>query len=218
MLTEAAIQARLDDAVVRLVRDQGSAVAMNSAQIASPRRLRGLADVLHHLVNLHARPPGLLAAAATARVPAAWHPVLCAAADAFHTERRWLIDLTAAAGPLPSTPGQAESEAALTAQMQAIDWLGRSERVGCAQGAAFAFCLDWQVIRAQLAIAGDALGVATPPSPYPDETEVRTALSEAEVTLPQSRATMFGAEQLVQQHAGMWRLLDARAAVRDSLP
>jgi hypothetical protein len=60
------------------------------------------------------------------------------ASDAYERERLYLVRLTASVGPLPSTPGAAETEAALVRPAPCDRTLAKSERRGCALGAATA--------------------------------------------------------------------------------
>jgi hypothetical protein len=177
--------------------------------------LRDLADAVHYLCILHGRHPGVIDHALEhARTPAerGW---IEAAAEAFATERAYLVRIVAAAGPLPSTPGHAESEAAAAAQRHALDMLAQSDRAGCATGAALALALDWASIRDVLDTAAHRLGL-TPPSstlPLPEETVtvVDTLVREGAI----ERAMLFGAQQMFAQHRGLWDLLEARASARD---
>ncbi|MEX6641314.1 hypothetical protein V2A36_33310, partial [Pseudomonas aeruginosa] len=81
-------------------------------------------------------------------------------ASGFADERTYLAHLTAAVGPLPSTPGQAESESALVGERHALEMLARSERRGCATGAVAALLYDWRAIRRVLDVAAERFGVA----------------------------------------------------------
>ncbi len=141
--------------------------------------------------------------------PAEW---LVEAAHAFGGERAYLARLTSAAGPLPSTPGQAESAAAVAGQRHAFEMLVRSDRAGCAIGAAAALVLDWRAIRAVLDAAARRFGV----------NEAACALPAASVVLadePDStaveRARAFAAQQVLAQHRGLWQLLESRAVARE---
>ena len=79
------------------------------------------------------------------------------AAEAFERERLYLVRLTSAVGPLPSTPGAAETETSLVAARHALETLAQSERKGCALGAATA----WS------ATGGRSAGCSTAPRPAP---------------------------------------------------
>ena len=108
---------------------------------------RGLADAVHLLCSLHGRHPGLIDMAANACGGGSAAEWLTEAAGAFERERLYLVRLTAAVGPQPSTAGAAQTEATLLAQRHALDTLATSERNGCALGAATALIEDWRAIR-----------------------------------------------------------------------
>jgi hypothetical protein len=173
-----------------------------------------LADAAHYLCVLHGRHPGVIDhAIAHARAPVEreW---LETAADAFVIERAYLVRIVAAAGPLPSTPGQAESEAAAHAQQHALDMLAQSDRAGCATGAALALAFDWEAIRDVLDAFADRLGI-TPPAcqlPLPEETVSVVDALVREMSV--ERAMLFGAQQVFAQHRGLFDLLEARASAR----
>ena len=101
------------------VANQGSARHPQLAALlasSGPTSARDLADAVHLLCHCHGSHPGLIdtaVQAGTAGGAAGW---LRDAADAFERERLYLVRLTAAVGPQPSTSGAAETEAALLAQ------------------------------------------------------------------------------------------------------
>ncbi len=176
--------------------------------------LRDLADSIHLVCLLHARHPDVIElAAAHTEDPSAlgW---LSVAAEAFAAERAYIVRLVAAAGPLPSTPGQAESEAAVAGQRHALDMLAQSDRVGCATGAALALALGWAAVRLVLDGAAHRLGITPPESQFPPEHETATVVQEFAQSVFVERAMLFGAQQLFAQHRGLWDLLEARASAR----
>lgn len=195
----------------RLLAADGTAAHPFPARLAAPRAAaRDLGDAIHSLCAVHGHHPDLLTiAAAQSQAPAEREWLLDAAAG-FAIERAALAQLVSAAGPLPSTAGQAMAESALNAQRHALEMLARSERVGVALGAAVALIGDWQAIRAVLVRAGDRFGVELPPANALDA----DALLEQTAAL--ERAVGFGAQQLLAQHRGLWSLLEARASARDS--
>ena len=202
-------------AVATLVAGDGSAAHRHARRLAAdPVPLRDLADAAHLLCMLHGRKPGtfeLARAGGEGGLGDAW---LEALAERFGAERTYLVTLVAAAGPLPSTPGQAQSEAAVIGQRHALDMLGQSARRGCALGAALALALDWPAIRTVLDAAADRLGIAPPPLPIAplDETlAVATAIADGSAA---DRASRFGAQQLIAQHRALWDLLEARVGAR----
>ncbi len=181
---------------------------------ASPDSARNLADAVHLLCSLYGRHPGLLdmALGLSASGPAsAW---LQDAADAFERERLYVVRLSSAVGPLPSTPGAAETEAALLAQRHAIETLARSERHGCALGAATAFVADWRGVRRLLDRAAERVGVECPAQVLPDDQSITHVIETASDGPASERALGFGGEQLLLQHRGLFDLLEARAAAR----
>jgi hypothetical protein len=204
----ATAEAQPGSALARLLAADGTAAHPHAARLAAPRAAtRDLSDAVHALCAVHGQHPGLFAIAAggTDGVARDW---LLAAADAFAVERAGLAQLTAAAGPLPSTPGQAETAAALATERHALDMLARSERGGVALGAGVALAADWIAVRGVLERAGERFGVTLPSIALP-------ALAETLAGVPE-RAAAFGAQQLLAQHRGLWSLLDARASARDA--
>lgn len=178
--------------------------------------LRDLADAMHMICMLHGRHPGVIDhAGAHNRVEPAtdW---LHEAGEHFSRERAYLIRIVAAAGPLPSTPGQAESEGAVVAQRHALDMLAQSDRTGCAMGAALALSMDWAAIRQVLDAAAHRLGIAVPEHLGPSVRETAVVVETLARQLPVERAMLFGAQQLLAQHRGLWDLLEARASARES--
>jgi hypothetical protein len=175
---------------------------------------RDVADAVHLLCGIHGHHPGLIEQAVEhcGKGPASdW---LSRAVASFERERLYLVRLTAAVGPLPSTPGAAETEATLLAQRHALEILARSERRGCALGAATALVSDWWPIRRLLDRAAARVGIEAPAPSLPDEASV-LAVIEAECDTPASeRALGFGAEQMLLQNRGLFDLLEARAAAR----
>lgn len=174
---------------------------------------RDLADAVHFIANLHGRQPGVIDLAREKSASDGARAWLDAASQGFAEERLYLTQVVVAAGPLPSTPGQAQSEAAVAGQRHALEMLARSDRNGCALGAAMALVLDWRSIRAVIDAAAQRFGVAlTPPAlPSPRRT---MALADAAESVGVERAMVFGAQQLLVQHRGLWGLLEARAEAR----
>lgn len=206
----------IGDLLSSLVRAEGSAgqgYCASETLRRGPQASRNLADAIHQLCALHGRHPGVVdfALERAATGSADW---LLAAAAAFAEERAYLTRLVVAAGPLPSTPGQAETEAAVIGQRHAIEMLARSDRNGCALGAAAALIADWAAVREVLDLAADRFGVEREPSMLPDEAVVRAALAETAGSPAIERAISFGAQQILVQHRGLWSLLEARAAAR----
>src|SRR5207245_10859764 len=131
------------------------------------------------------------------------------APDAFERGRLYVVRLTSAVGPLPSTPGAAETESSLVAARHALETLAMSERDGCALGAATALVGDWWPIRRLLDRAATRAGIESPAPSLPDEGSVRSVIQHAAVTPASARALAFGGEQLLLQHRALLDLLEA---------
>jgi hypothetical protein len=139
---------------------------------------------------------------------------LSRASDAFERERLYVVRLTSAVGPLPSTPGAAETEASLVAARHALETLAMSERNGCALGAATALVGDWWPIRRLLDRAATRVGIESPAPSLPDEASVVAVIHQAAEEPSSARALAFGGEQLLLQHRALFDLLEARAEAR----
>ena len=176
---------------------------------------RDLADAIHLLCALHGRQPGVIDHALAGGPSPAAAPWLEDAALSFADERALLARLTAAAGPIPSTPGQAESEAAVTHQLHALDMLAQSDRNGCAIGAAIALILDWRSIRGLLEASAERAGFAPLPAHLPIDAETQTLAVALAAEPAVERAMSFGAQQLLAQHRALWDLAEARKSARD---
>ena len=179
-----------------------------------PTAARDLADAIHLLCALYGRHPGLIELALANCAPGAVRDWLREASDAYERERLYLVRLTSAVGPLPSTPGAAETEAALVSQRHAIETLAKSERGGCALGAATALMADWPAVRGVLDRAAERMGVATPAVTLPDTASVVAVIDRGCQSVATVRALAFGGEQLLLQNCGLFDLLEARAAAR----
>jgi hypothetical protein len=179
-----------------------------------PNSARDLADAVHLFCSLYGRHPGLIELALNNCPAGPVRDWLRQASDAYERERLYLVRLTAAVGPLPSTPGAAETEAALVAQRHAIETLAKSERRGCALGAATALMADWASIRAVLDRAADRMGMQKPALILPDEDSLVRVIADGTDGMASERALGFGGEQLLLQNRGLFDLLEARAAAR----
>jgi hypothetical protein len=175
---------------------------------------RNLADAVHFLCTLHGRHPGIVDLAADRTAEPAARAWLTRCAEAFAGERLYLTRLAVAAGPVPGTPGGSSSEAAVVSQRSALATLGRSERRGCALGAALGLAADWTRIRIVLDAAARRLGVDPAPSALATFAEVRGLAESVAGDPPFERALLFGAEQVLVQHHGLWALLEAREQAR----
>lgn len=177
------------------------------------RDARNAADALHHLSMLHGRHPGVVDHAAGSTRDTGSRQALFVLADAFEVERHSLGRLVVAAGPIPSTPGQAQTEASVIAQHHAIEMLAQSERQGCALGAAVALALDWHAIRGVMDAAAKRFSVELPTSKLPPVASL-AAIVDGCKGAALERAVLFGGQQIVTQHRGLWDLLESRAAAR----
>ncbi|WP_265570693.1 DUF6975 family protein [Sphingomicrobium nitratireducens] len=182
---------------------------------SGPHAARDLSDAVHLLCQLYGRHPGMIEMALATTPAGAVRDWMMQAADGFDRERLYLVRLTALAGPLPSTPGAAQTEAALVAQRRAIDTLAASERNGCALGAATALVADWPFVRAVLDTAAERFGLEAPASVLPGDADSAAVVDGAITGAAAERAMGFGAEQLLLQHRGLFDLLEARAEARN---
>ena len=186
----------------------------SGALSSDPQAMRNLADAVHFIGLLHGRYPGVVDSAARKATDPASRKWMEEAAQAFAQERAFLSKIAAAAGPVPSTQGQAQCEAAVAAQRRALDMLAESDRQGCAIGAAIALTLDWRTIRVLLDISAQRLEMTVPRCTLPDLRDTARVAAQVAETPAVERAIAFGAQQLIAQHSGLWDLLAARAASR----
>src|SRR6058998_722998 len=145
---------------------------------AGPHTARDLADAVHLLCSLHGRYPGLVEIALQRCPKGDARSWLDRASEAFERERLYVVRLTSAVGPLPSTPGAAETEASIQAARHALETLATSERRGCALGAATALVGDWWPIRRLLDRAAARVGVESPAPSLPDEASIVAVIEE----------------------------------------
>lgn len=186
----------------------------SGALSSNAQAMRNLADAVHFLCLLHGRYPGVIDNAARKVVDPASRAWMEEAAEAFALERAFLTKIASAVGPVPSTQGQAQCEAAVAAQRRAIDMLAESDRHGCAIGAAIALTLDWRTIRVLLDISAQRLDMDAPGCTLPDLRDTARLAGTIADTPAVERAMMFGAQQLIAQHSGLWDLMAARATSR----
>lgn len=191
----------------------GSAANPRVAALAAPDvAKRDLADAVHAICSIHGRYLFEDIALHRDDQTAVWFDRIT---TAFVAERAYLAGLTAAAGPLPSTPGQAEADAAFASQRHAFDMLARSDRKGCAVGTAIALVLDWHAIRSVLDAAAVRFGMVAPASELPDRAELAAFAAASSDSPATQRAIAFGAQQVFAQHRGLWCLLVSRANARN---
>lgn len=205
------------DALFALIAADGVAshpYLRNVAAFAGPEATRNLADVVHYLCILHGRHPGLIDHAAETTACAASQKWLSEVSPAFGAERLYVTRLAVAAGPVPSTPGSAESEAAVAGQCHALQMLARSERRGCPLGAAVALTADWLAFRPLLDHAAARLGVEATPCRLPERDAITAVIDKVGGEAAVRRAMSFGASQVLVQHRGLFDLLEARQSAR----
>lgn len=175
---------------------------------------RNIADAIHLLCALHGRHPGLIEIVHGHSNDPAERDFLNDSATSFERERLYLVRLTAAVGPLPSTPGAAETQASLMVQRNALEVLANSERAGCGLGASCALIGDWRPLRKLLDCTASRVGLDPPEISMPGESEVVEVIEASADTMARSRAFSFGSEQLLLQHRALFDLLEARASAR----
>jgi len=183
-------------------------------EAAGPHAGRDLADSVHLLCSLHGRYPGLIQLALDRCPKGPAQDWLSRAAESFERERLYLVRMTSAVGPLPSTPGAAETEASLSAARHALETLASSERKGCALGAATALVGDWWPIRRLLDRAATRVGLDCPAPSLPDEASMVEVIHVASDSPASERALAFGGQQMLLQHRALFDLLEARAEAR----
>lgn len=208
---------RIGGALLARVVEEGSASHPwfgSDSLLLGSGALRNLADAVHFLCALHGRAPGVIEFAAERAVDPGPRDWLVSAAEAMAGERAFLAALAVAAGPVPGTPDGGATEAAVKVQRAALATLARSERRGCALGAALAFALDWSPVRTLLGFAARRLGLEEPAYRLGDPDELGLLADEAAVSPAVERALLFGAAQLAHQHRAVWDLLEARAEAR----
>jgi hypothetical protein len=208
--------AQIIEALVRVDGTLGHAHAgrAGAAGGATQLGLPDLADAVHYLTMLHGRHPGVIDHAATRSTDNAARNWLVQTTAAFADERSYLTQVAVAVGPIPSTAGQADCEAAVSHQRHALDILAQSDRRGTAMGAAAALLLDWAAVRRVLDAAAIRAGVEPQPCTLPDRKATLAMVGAIGGSDAMDRALQFGARQLIAQHRGLWDLLAARADVR----
>lgn len=182
-----------------------------------PSAHANLADAIHFLCTLHARYPSVIEQAAERCGDPAARDWLAVASKAFTAERALLAKLVVTVGSIPATPGAGASDAMALGQQRAIMMLAQSERTGCGLGAAMALALDWFHIRHVLDAAAQHFGIAPPPNRFTDENAIAEVAHAVASSPSVERAMLFGAEQIVLQHHGLWGVLEARQLARAGL-
>lgn len=184
--------------------------------LKAPQSTRALADAVHFLCTIYGRFPGVIDHAATRSTDPAARAWFNSALEGFSAERAFLARLVVEVGPVPSTPGAASAEAALLSQRHALEMLSKSERNGCALGAAMALIADWGKIRFVLNVAANRFAVPIPGYRLMDDQAIRTLADTLGAEPLTERAILFGAQQIMLQHHGLWDLLEARHLAREA--
>lgn len=176
---------------------------------------RNVADTLHLLTMLHGPQPGLVEMVATHNVWPGGDAWLADAARGFASERGNLGALIVAAGPVPSTPGETSTVAAVLAQRQAMATIAKSDRFGCAIGAVAGLLLDWLPIRAALETAAARLHIGFSRSVLPSEDQTADLIASMPEKPRLDRTLAFGARQTLLHHHCLFDLAAARAGARE---
>ncbi|VXC85893.1 DUF6975 family protein [Sphingomonas sp. 8AM] len=204
--------------ILAMVASDGTAAAPQARALTQPNAtLRDIADAVHALCVLHGAFPGIVDHASNGCADPFARDWLVQAAGAISAERALLVRLTAAVGPLPSTPGQAASQTAILNQRNALEMLSRSDRAGCATGTALAFVLDWVAVRAVLDSCARRMALPVGDPFTAAASRALALLKVIEASASVERAMAFGAQQMLAQHRGLWQLLEARAAARQAM-
>ena len=208
------------DAHLARVASEGLSGHPHLAALATTTHLhsaRDLSEADHLLCHLNGRQPGLIEVVLGHQPAGAVRDWLVAASDAFERERLFLVRLTSAVGPQPSTPGSTDTETALLGQRHALETLAKSERGGCALGAATALLADWPALRTVLDRAAERVGMDLPAFTLPDRDAIAEVVGRGTDSPASERALGFGGEQLLLQNRGLFDLLEARASARGDL-
>jgi hypothetical protein len=201
--------------IAALVDEEGSGRHPYLARLSGAEASNAmLADAVHFLCLLHGRFPGVIDHAADRVFHTDARDWIYRATAGFAAERAFLTRLTVAVGAMPSTPGQAQSEAAVGGQTHALAVLSQSDRRGTALGAAFALVAEWSTVRAMLDRAARRVEMQSPPCDLPPTGDGDAAAASVALALGNDRALAFGARQLLVQHRGLWDLLETREAAR----
>lgn len=197
---------------IELLQNQGS------SQHPFQRRLRAdgfveldsaLIDAVRHIAFIHGRFPGLFEEAQRNSPPSAeYSGWLRAMAADFSRERLMLAKLLAHSPSSQAQPTSIAEQLSFEAFGRDLLALSRSERPGCALGAAIALALDWNSIRAVLDRASALFEYSAPPTSMPSDEEIFEKLVNLDPAL--ERALLFGANELLLRHERLWGILEAR--------
>lgn len=169
-----------------------------------------VADIAHFINVSHGRHPGIVDHAAHKIADDAARKWLIKAIDGFAIERSFMNALTVAAGPERRHQGENKVAALIAGQARNFEMLASSERKGCPAGAALAFVIDWHRSRPVLEAVALHVGMDVPPVALPCINECTDVAENLGTTDNYRRAMRFGAEQILAQQRGLWRLIAAR--------
>lgn len=169
-----------------------------------------VADVAHFINISHGRHPGVIDHAALKIVEDPARQWLMTAIAAFAQERSFLNALTVAAGPERRHSNENKIAALILGQAKNFEMLASSDRKGCPAGAAIAFVIDWQRTRHLLSAVALHTGLDVPPCALPSIDHCLNLAEKLGTTDSSRRAMRFGAEQILAQQKGLWRLIAAR--------
>jgi hypothetical protein len=206
--------AHMIDSLVRVDGSGAHSYPADQEAFRGKHNARNIADVIHHICLLHGRHPGVIDHAGSHITEPGARGWLVQSIEGFSVERSVLAKLVVACGPIPSTPGQAETESTVINQRHALDMLAQSDRRGCALGAAAALVIDWWSIRPVIEMAAKRFSVDVPECSLPTVAATLDTVTETAETPAIERAVTFGAQQLLSQHRGLWDLLEARTIAR----
>ena len=176
---------------------------------------RDLSDAVHLLCSLYGRYPGLVEIALQRCPKGPVRDWLAHASDGFERERLYLVRLTSAVGPLPSTPGAAETESSLVAARHALETLGdvgaRRLRARCGNRARVRLVAGPPLARPRRGASRHRSAGAFSPGRSFGGGDRRRSRRRRRAS---ARALAFGGEQLLLQHRALFDLLEARAEAR----
>lgn len=210
----------MDSILMALVEADGTAAQPHVQSLCADagnhgtRPLAALADAAHYLCLLHGRFPGVVDHAATRSTDNAARKWLLQVCEAFADERATLTRVSVALGPVPSTSGQNNCDSAVLQQRHALEMLSQSDRRGCAMGAALTLVLDWVGVRHLLDRAAIRAGIEPSKCALPPVEDTLSVARAIAIDEASARAIQFGARQLLNQHRGLWALMQARASIR----
>lgn len=203
----------------RLYARQAQQADFLTAMLADSNNFSGsdVADIAHYLCLLHGRYPGVVDHLADRHIGSDHHALFSKLAGKFATERTLLTNMTVAAGPVTSLAGEDNALTAIEQLRQAIDLLARSDRDGCTLGAAAAVLCDWLSIRPALDMMLPRIGLESPIFAIADDYMQLAAIVESMTEPRQTRAVLFGIDQLFHQHDQFWLLLERRRSLRNEM-